>query len=325
MFSNAGHDVHWRSVIVSSDMESVDTVVWFPNDFAVPNTKVRRWFDKWLTERSGRTLIYVGRDFDAAPLYWRKMLPRAEASQRDLYLAELQRATLLASHAPKLDADQQECLWFKIEPGEAHAMDEPGGPWRTGIDIAKLELELRAQLVPRKPFRALLTSDADVLVAQRSIGRAPASHMLIVANGSFLLNLPLVNHEHRKLAGRLISAVGNPGRVVFLESESGGPPVDPPGGASSLWAVFGAWPLNAVLLHFAVLGVIFCFARWPIFGRPQAAAEEPASDFGRHVQAFGELLHRSRDRSYAVAQMPEADRAAMATDGNVRASAGPHD
>ncbi len=34
-----------------------------------------------------------------------------------------------------------------------------------------------------------------------------------MANGSFLLNLPLVNHEHRKLAGKLIDAVGPPGKT----------------------------------------------------------------------------------------------------------------
>jgi len=38
---------------------------------------------------------------------------------------------------------------------------------------------------------------------------------VLVNNGSFLLNLPLVNLEHRKLAARLIGASGPPkGRRV---------------------------------------------------------------------------------------------------------------
>ena len=69
------------------------------------------------------------------------------------------------------------------------------------------------------------------------------SQLIVVANGSFLLNLPLVNHEHRKLAGKLIDAVGPPGQtVVFLESFAGGPPIsdDPSGGMPTGAEIFNA-------------------------------------------------------------------------------------
>ena len=69
---------------------------------------------------------------------------------------------------------------------------------------------------------------------------------------------------------------------------------------------FWRWPLNGVLLHLAVLGLIFCFARWPIFGRPRVPAEASASDFAKHVEAMGELLRRTKDRAYAEAKLAEA-------------------
>jgi hypothetical protein len=75
---------------------------------------------------------------------------------------------------------------------------------------------------------------------------------------------------------------------------------------NSLWRMFGAWPLNVILLHLTVVGVIFCFARWPIFGRPRIPPTDAASDFGKHVDALGELLRRSKDRKYALDQLADA-------------------
>ena len=42
----------------------------------------------------------------------------------------------------------------------------------------------------------------------------------VVANGSFLVNLQLVNKEHRKLAGKLIDEVPKGSRVVFIEANA---------------------------------------------------------------------------------------------------------
>jgi hypothetical protein len=104
-----------------------------------------------------------------------------------------------------------------------------------------------------------------------------------------------VNHENRKLAGKLIEAVGEPVEVVFLESGPGGPPIDPPYTDNSLWTLFQAWPLGAILLQLAAVGVIFCFARWPIFGRPKQPPPESTADFAKHVAAVGQLLARTKE------------------------------
>ena len=307
MFGKAGHEVSFRRVLMSSDMESANTVVWFPDDFAAPSSEVCEWFDEWLSAKQGRMLIYVGRDFDAAPLYWREMLPRVTGDQEKQYRARARAAEVHADARPKLDTEDFGCEWFVIRPQEHREARELGGPWATGIDGEKTSLELGAKLVPRGGSLRFLTSGGDLLVARIPLGRWKNNKLLIVANGSFLLNLPLVNHEHRKLAAKLIASAGKPGRVVFLESSAGGPPIDPPAGEGSMWTVFGAWPLNAILLHLAVVGVIFCFARWPIFGRPQNPASETITDFGKHVSALGELLRRTRDRNYAKARLPGAE------------------
>jgi hypothetical protein len=137
-------------------------------------------------------------------------------------------------------------------------------------------------------------------------GTAPPNQLIVITNGSFLLNLQLVNHEHRKLAAHLIDELPESARVVFLESGPGGPPIRdaepaprPPNGLE----VFAIWPLGAVLLHVAALGLVFCFAKLPIFGVPRDPREVSLSDFGKHISAFGELLHLTRDRSYAQARL----------------------
>ena len=76
------------------------------------------------------------------------------------------------------------------------------------------------ELVEAEP---LLESDEGLLVGRVSRPNWDGSQVIVVANGSFLLNLPLINHQHRMLAGRLIQQCGQRGQnVAFLESGPGG-------------------------------------------------------------------------------------------------------
>ncbi|MEX0978303.1 MAG: hypothetical protein WDZ48_05605, partial [Pirellulales bacterium] len=283
MFKTAGHDVYFRRTLVTSEMEAADTIVWFPNDYAVPTAEACEWFENWLYESPGRTLVYVGRDFDAAPLYWKHMKARVGKDQiRGYELRELY-AKSAASRPSNLKETDLKCEWFRFEPDATRDADKLAGPWAKDIDGAKSEIQLGTKLIPDRAGKRLLTASGDRLATQFSRRFWEGGRILLVTNGSFLLNLPLVNHEHRKLAATLIAATGDPGQVVFLESGPGGPPIDPAYADQSLWTLFGAWPLNVILLQLAVAGVMFCFARWPIFGRPKQPAPESTSDFARHV------------------------------------------
>lgn len=306
MFTEAGHEVYFRRTLVTSEMASADTIVWFPDDYAAPKSEVCEWFDDWLYESPGRTLVYVGRDFDAAPLYWKHIMGRAGPDQKRAYeLRELE-AKVRAARPRDLATDDLDCDWFYYEQADTRRASKLGGPWAAGIDPSKAEIFLSTKMIPYRAER-LLTFGGDVLVTRYSTTYWEASGILLVANGSFLLNLPLVNHENRKLAGKLIAATGEPGRVVFVESGAGGPPIDPTSTDNSLWTLFGAWPLDAILLQLAVAGVIFCFARWPIFGRPKQPAAESTADFARHVAAVGRLLARTKDRPFVVQRVSQAE------------------
>ena len=63
------------------------------------------------------------------------------------------------------------------------------------------------------------------------------------------------------------------------------------------------WPTNWILLHFALIGILFCFWKLPIFGLPRPEDPAGAADFGRHVDAVAALLQRTADRRYALSRV----------------------
>ncbi len=389
MFEQAGHQVYsWQWL--SPKLDDADVIVWAPDDYQPPSDEVRRWLDQWLLnyshgedadwseENRSRTLIYIGRDFDAVPHYWKKVQPGAPAGQR----AEIGRRIVAAqsqenserAELPKTSDND----WFSLDStGKRRPIRTLSGPWSESIDPTKVEIELHTLVEPAEPQQdsanssdsvdggdedngspiepveshdesepdersydedvdnqhmvdtelyeydppidfepqptevsteVWLASGGDTLVSARYwADDYDEGTLIIVANGSFLLNLPLVNHEHRKLAGRLVDAVGAPGqKVVFVESHEGGPEIldrDPEPTMQTGLEVFGVWPINYVLLHAAVLGVIFCFARAPIFGLARDPRRPALADFGKHVAALGELLQKTKDRGYAASRV----------------------
>jgi hypothetical protein len=307
MFQRAGHKVFSWHYLSPRLKERADCIVWIPDDYKPPGVKERQWLEGWLQAKPGRTLIYVGRDVDAGPVYWNKVLPGAPAAQAPLISSEIAKETSRVSGDRAALPKNEDCGWFTLDSTVksrqvAKLQGEP--QWLDGIDPAKTDITLESRLTPPDDADVLLESDEDVLVSSSSVGQG---QLIVVANGSFLLNEPLVNHEHRKLAGKLIDEIGTPPqKVVFLESGAGGPPIrdkDPTLGSPTGLEIFNIWPTNWILLHLAAVGVIFCFVRWPIFGRPRRLKRVAESDFGRHIAAEAELLKHSGDRTYATARL----------------------
>ncbi len=117
--------------------------------------------------------------------------------------------------------------------------------------------------------------------------------MLIVANGSFLLNEALVKPGRRPLAVRVAEwPDGEMQQVAFVEgsfvlSEEEGTP--------SFWKLLERLPaLRWVAMQMALAGVIASLARAPRLGRPRpdpvSGADRPAA----HAEALGTLLAASR-------------------------------
>jgi hypothetical protein len=312
-----GHDVSsWR--YLSPMLERADTIVWFPDDFAGPSEDVQQWLDEWLSQRAGRTLVYVGRDFDAAPVYWQSVLARTPAEKQPNFQRRGQRAEqyFLDRRSVPSTADHD---WFSVDGSTARRkIGKLSGPWSAGVDASRVDIELFSRLTFPTDAEVLLGGDQDVLAARLpwvawsddEDDYVAESQLVVVANGSFLLNAALVNREHRKLAAALVRQVESCGgtgqRIVFLESGNGGPPIrsgDPQGELPS--GLFSEPPMSHVLLHVAASLMVFLLACWPIFGRPRTLEQKGAGDFGRHIDSLAELLEKTRSASYCQARLTD--------------------
>lgn len=299
--------------------KEADVIVWFPDDFEPPTRKQRDFLERWLAGGSERTLVYVGRDYDAAADYWKTVRPGAPAdvAKKMDELAASAEGNYLTTRGtmPK----RQYARWFTAaSDGKERTARQLSGPWSEGVVAAQAAIELRGRLElpveadakgdlsPPDETETLLAGDQQEPLAVRHRDFTwKDGQVIVVANGSFLLNYPLVNKEHRKLAERLIDECS--GRMVaFLESGPGGPEVldkEPP--QSGGLAMLRIWPLNAIVVHLTILGIVVCLARWPIFGRPKELPAENAADFGRHVAALGQLLARTKNLSYAQSRLAQ--------------------
>jgi len=301
MFEDAGHRViTWRRL--SPKLREADTIVWIPDNMSPPSLPVRNWFENWLS-RPGHRLIYVGRDYDAAPQFWKSIQPGDTAARQKEYERRADAAQQYFDHRRRDLPAGEDASWFTVsKSSNRRQVTTLAGPWSDGIDAAKTEIVLHGKLEPADVADTLLRSDEDVLVSAQDFGRG--SELIVVNNSSFLLNMPLVNHEHRKLAGKLINRIGPDQKVVFLESRYGDPPIvdeEPEPKAPTGVELFSenAYPLNMVLLQVALVGLVLILSRWPIFGLPRDLPGPPQSDFGLHIEAVGRLLRKTRNRGYA--------------------------
>ncbi len=309
LFERAGHKVSGWSRLSPRLRTKADCIVWFAASEPGPGQKTRRWFEDWLEEDSGRTLIYVGRDYDAAPDYWRQI--RDGTSGDDFrrlsrYLAEAQNEDEQPWSALE---DHEDVEWFQIDRTQSAKTLSPmegSSRWLAQVDGTKVEPKVHTRFVPPDDAEVLLHQGEDVLVSREAFGE---SQLIVVTNGSFLLNLPLVNPEHRKLAAALVNEIGPPAkRVVFLESRSGEPALldeEPKTAQPSHFRYFGLEPLNFILLHLAFVGILFLCARAPLFGIPREITSESKGDFGQHIDAVGDLLSKTHAAKYAEAKIAE--------------------
>ncbi len=310
MFEQAGHRVS-RWYAMSPSLAEADVIVWVPDDYEPPKREAQEWLENWLVEQPDRVLIYVGRDFDAAPLYWSKARPLAPPALK----AEFAKRQLIAEgdEAAERPTSLSNSSWpgvMKLDNSATpNKVKSLAGPWSKGIDASKIEIERETRLLPVGEHEVLLaTGSGDPLVSTvyfSSGWGSETSQIVLIENGSWMLNLPLVNHEHRKLAGKLVDSVGPPSRrVVFLESNADGPPIteedpnlQPPTGLGLL----GVWPIGILLAQLAVLGMVYAFAQWPILVTPSNGEQSSLTDFRRHIRALGRLLRETGDRAFAIA------------------------
>jgi hypothetical protein len=337
LFEQAGHRVTTATQL-SNRLDNCSTIVWTPDSFGPPSEEARQFLDKWLAASSGRTLVYIGRDYDAASDYWQHMLAQADDDQHNEYLRRLAHAQSEFATQRSEFPEQKPCEWFTMESGHpTRRIPDLDGPWAEGVDASQTDIVLAGRLDIPEPgefvgnalnvplatetdnqVQILLQSENDILAHRFQQGQWSSSKVIVVANGSFTLNMGLVNKEHRKLAAKLVAECGPAARMAFLESGPQGVYVDKgvkQDQGNHALRIFGVWPVSFIFIHFAALGIAYCIAAFPVFGRPQTLPGENRSDFGQHIAALGELLRKTKDASFAESRIRQYQTHAKRTSG----------
>ena len=230
MFQQAGFRVSsWRRL--SPKLQNDQVIVWVPDHFEAPPDDVVEYLESWLSTEPGRTLVYVARDYTAATDFWQQVMDTAPPEQKieiRRKLAQIESDHIAAKNRAFAQDDKaMQCEWFSLEDDVRRELtgDALKGPWSDGIDSDRINIKLLTNVKlptpedqPSLDVRTLLESSQGVVAAELSRSYWRGSKIIVVANGSWLLNLPLVNAEHRVLASMLIDECGSPSRVCFLES-----------------------------------------------------------------------------------------------------------
>ncbi len=294
LLRNQGHTVRsaWR---LTDELAGwADVIVRFAFAPGPPDREEARWYDDWLQNRPGRALIYVVRDYDAEADYWNLVLDQLSGSpdeeRRKQAEANRDRAGNWVSRLPTREeqpADPE--MWFAV----GRAADPPRrcqtlrGPWAKEVDEASAGLTVHEPLAGRG--EALLTGDGDVLALDWELDGG--STVLAIANGSFLLNLPLVNPARRPLAERTVEWIGpKRRRVAFVEGPLSLGAEAPP---TLIDLVVRIRTFRWVALHLGLFGLLACLARAPRLGRPSPEVLSDAPRPAAHAEAVGVLLERS--------------------------------
>lgn len=373
MFEAAGHSVTTQTKLTPR-MERYDTIVWFPDSYDNPHRQAQQFLEEWLRNGVDRTLIYVGRDYDAASVYWKYAAEHAPPAQA---AATWEKAARLRAeyHRERLKWETaRKCRWFSFEMVDTATRPRSlTGPLADGVDAKQTDIFLWSRLRPstrdadaddctcdeeeaeaaakaedaaeeeesfaeeeytdekhygdedERPFwddyyygfdvdeppdehePLLATGEGDPLVMEVSDAWWSRGRVIVVANGSFLLNLPLANAANRRLAANLIEWLPPEQEVVFLET-GGWVAVydeDTYEGMPTGLEVLSSYPAGPILMHFAVLGILYLLARAPIFGRPRSLAKDAISDFGKHVAALARLFRRGKDYGFMDKRITE--------------------
>jgi hypothetical protein len=148
MFEEAGHSVRTQKKI-NPHLEREDVIVWAPDNFDPPSEEAQEFLEKWLARGTDRTLIYIGRDYDAVSEYWRYAAQTAPAE----YKAEAERRAGLTRaeyHDARANISTgQECRWYVVEDTPQTTITTLSGPWAKDINPARADIPVWSRLVPR--------------------------------------------------------------------------------------------------------------------------------------------------------------------------------
>ncbi len=294
---------------ISPRWQKYQTVYWFPDGFAAPDDETLDRIEAWLAADWNRTLVLVGRDFNAESLYWEWLREQADDDpDRELERGLVDAITGDLSIQNRVG--HRDCDWYQTRTFPFQRATQLNGPLAKGIDTSRTDLRFSSLPLPgdlkvNGSFRdyqveILLTIDSIPFCYSLQKDGWPQSRIIVVGNGSFLLNLPLTVGEHQKLADNLIQYVNQHdpefGDVLFIESGPQIPYSENEDTDHSKWMWITSRPLRYIIPNILFWCLLLCFVYFPIFGRPRRIERQATADFRDHILALAALMSKTRSR-----------------------------
>jgi hypothetical protein len=302
ILSGEGHEIE-PAIRLNDDLADwAEGMIRFAPYPGPPDREEANWYATWLAADSSRWLIYVVGDFDSSPEYWRSVVEdpawASEHHSEDEARQALRTATDGAQRvSPKSATPADASSWFEVDSAwqPPRTCTSLSGPWAEDVDAAAATLILHEPL-ESKEATLLLAGDGKPFVIEKSF--RGESRLLVIANGSFLLNEALVNPARAKLLTSLLDWIG-PGRSRIALVE-GAFVLGGPGGPPSLSELLRQQSsFRWIAIQIALAAIVAALARAPRLGRPRdepgLRADRPAA----HAEALGSLLARTRSAERA--------------------------
>ena len=301
---------------LSPKIEHFETIFWFLSDRNAPPGASLDYLENWLLRGYDRTLVLVGRDYDADVSYWRDLI-RQTTDERAKEFYQIQLAIAMAnqdqarqSYQRDIDANtgllvalSRDCRWYQYEEGDDATGKTVRGSWTQSVRRGKTRIEYNHRLLPPQSsdyqIEHLLRVDGKPFAYSLSRPEWDGGRIIVITNGSFLLNYGLINPEHRQLAYNLIDEISYQSDVLFLEAGSTIEIRSTEYENHNQWAWITHPPLRQIVPQLLFWGVMFSFVFFPIFGRARRTRRKPTSDFQDHIAATGRLLARTNDTEQA--------------------------
>lgn len=318
-----------KTTLLSPQLDQFEILLWFHEATQLPQPEAFERVQQWLEEDARRLLVFIGNDHNAKTEFmeqvyrnstmedrqWARLVSRRFMS-RDLN-DQLDSNALLPQQYRPVEypriAEGEFRSWFRVRSAPSGFV----GRWEFAEDlVADEQIETTVELPAIRVDHYLKPLGDHELLIQCSNGDQDlplvwtreldyGGRVLVVSSASFLSNLGIVKPANRPLVDVVLNEIPTRRNVLVLHSGPGDVPLSstPEDRMVKTWSWMKHGPFPVAILHVLAFAVLFCFARYPVFGRPKDMEFKPRNDFGLHLEEIGRLLRQSNRTEFARARV----------------------
>ena len=292
------------------------TVIVFQSEFDELSEKSRRDLQRLISTGLIRTFIMIVRDSDAALDYWRQMQDRSDLSPSAIADVRQSYETFRTEFLSQAKTEFSPGLgkWYGLKRIDRTA-EAPVKTIEQHCDEGLLTVQARWPL-----NRRLEPGDSAVVVWRSgddplfTLEETTMARVMVLGSATPLLNGGLVDPGNRRLAVEFLRWIPEGDRVAVAVSSQLFDEQESNAKSPQIWNFVKVHPNGFVFGQGILALLVFCWWKFPIFGRPRRIVSHETARFGRHVDAFGKLLRKSRDVTFAKQRIRDWNRVQKSSD-----------